>query len=1080
MVLAAVFVPNPGSVAAKPPSVAGTPAVASTAVHVVTLVTGDRVTVTVRNGKASIGAITPGKGRSAMTFGALDTGGHLQVIPRDALPLLRAGRLDSRLFDLTALVDLRYDERRKDLPLIVTGGSAAGASPMSRMAGAGAVRAVPGGSALKPAKADLPRLWSGLTGGLNTSSAATGGLSKVWLDGLRKPSLDVSVPLIGAPTAWAAGFTGTGVKVAVVDTGIDSTHPDLAGKVIAAQDFSASGNTLDQVGHGTHVAATIASNDTRYRGVAPGAQLLSAKVCADIGCEESAILAGMQWAVEQGAKVVNMSLSGQDTPDQDLEEAAVEDLTARFGALFVIAAGNDGTDRSIESPGSASSALTVGAVTKTDELADFSSRGPRLGDSAIKPDITAPGVNIVAARSKDAELGSPGDTHLALSGTSMATPHVAGSAAILVQQHPDWAPARLKAALMASAKASPTIDVFAQGAGRVDVARAITQTIVADPPSVSFGLQQFPHTDDVPDVRTVTYSNLGGTDVTLDLSLTGSAPAGLFTLSANTLTVPAGGTASVTLTSDTRLDIPNTRYTGYLVAKAGAAQVSTPFAVDKEVESHNVTLRHFDRSGQPAQNFFDLLRDPATGVFLAIEFGAASVRIPKGRYDVLSVIDSPDGSATMLIEPAVAVDQDVTVAMDARNGRPVSVTVPLPDASPIVEAAAGVLDGPGGAVTAFAFGAADNSSIFAGSSDPNRRSPSVHSMFLASYSRAGADPAVSDYVALVMWHEQGRMFPGFTRRVSPADLATIHAEHVSEVPATGFVFNQPNWPDGFSASISPGLQASLPGKRTEYYNTDDGVRWVRELFTADEDFTVPGNDLFSLATRFEGGKQYNERRNVAPYGPGFSPFNSPPGWVSRRGDTMDLIPNVINDQLNWFGLPTSADTMRLTLDRDGTRLLDQPGFAEVNVPPGDARYRLGVDLTRHGLSTLSTSVSCVWTFRSATVHSEQGVSLPLSAVRFLPVLDNHNTAPAGRLWPVPLEVQRQPGSTAGTVKTLTVQVSYDDGATWTDVPVIRFGQKGLVVLKHPAGSGYVSLRASSTDSAGNTVNETVIRAYRTA
>ena len=212
-------------------------------------------------------------------------------------------------------------------------------------------------------------------------------------------------------------------------------------------------------------------------------------MCDESAARESAILAGMQWAAtEEKAKVVNISLGGTDTPEVDPLEEAVNRLTAQSGTLFVVAAGNEGGEGTVGSPGSADAALTVGAVDKQDELADFSSRGPRVGDGAVKPDITAPGVDIVAAGAKESVIGEPvGEQYMRLSGTSMATPHVAGAAAILAQQHPDWKAAELKGALMGSAKPAADQTAFEQGAGRVDVARAIKQTVIAEPGSVSFG-----------------------------------------------------------------------------------------------------------------------------------------------------------------------------------------------------------------------------------------------------------------------------------------------------------------------------------------------------------------------------------------------------------------------------------------------------------------------------------------------------------------------------------------------------------------------------------------------------------------
>ncbi|MFC6087666.1 S8 family serine peptidase [Saccharothrix lopnurensis] len=124
---------------------------------------------------------------------------------------------------------------------------------------------------------------------------------------------------------------------------MDGDHPDLAGREVAERNFSAEPDAVDRAGHGTHVAATIAGGGARYRGVAPDARVLDGKVCeASGGCRESAILAGMEWAVEQGADVVNLSLGYQDSPGVDPLEETVNALSARTGALFVVAAGNAG------------------------------------------------------------------------------------------------------------------------------------------------------------------------------------------------------------------------------------------------------------------------------------------------------------------------------------------------------------------------------------------------------------------------------------------------------------------------------------------------------------------------------------------------------------------------------------------------------------------------------------------------------------------------------------------------------------------------------------------------------------------
>lgn len=302
--------------------------------------------------------------------------------------------------------------------------------------------------------------------------------------------------------------------------------------MIESKNFSTAADATDHFGHGTHVASiaagTGAKSNGKYKGVAPGARILNGKVLDDNGSgDDSGILIGMEWAAAQGADVVNLSLGGQDTPEIDPLEAEVNKLSAEKGILFAIAAGNSGPE-SVGSPGSADAALTVGAVDDKDKLAYFSSTGPR-GDGAIKPDVTAPGVDITAAAAKgsfiDQEVGENPPGYLPLSGTSMATPHVAGAAAILKQEHPDWGYAELKGALTGSAKGGK-YSPFQQGSGRIQVDKAIKQTVIADPVSVSFGTQLWPHTDDKPDTKPLTYRNLGTKDVTLKLTSTATDPKG--------------------------------------------------------------------------------------------------------------------------------------------------------------------------------------------------------------------------------------------------------------------------------------------------------------------------------------------------------------------------------------------------------------------------------------------------------------------------------------------------------------------------------------------------------------------------
>jgi subtilisin family serine protease len=1036
----------------------------------VTLITGDRVTVGV-DGSVTV---AKGPGRAGIALLTRRVGGHVSVIPSDALPLLAAGRLDRRLFDVTQLLAFGYDDRRGSLPLVVTN---AGVPAGLRANG---IRALPDvhGYAMAENHADVASFWAGLAGQPSTVDRAGTAPSKVWLDGLRQPTLDVSVPQIGAPVAWAAGYTGAGQRVAVVDTGIDATHPDLAGKVVAEQDFAAgTEDGLDHVGHGTHVASTItgsgAASGGRYKGVAPGVRLVDAKVCVAEGCPESWILAGMQWAVaDEHAKVVNMSLGGPDTPDVDPVEQAVATLTDQYGALFVVAAGNSGQDRSVASPASADAALAVGALTKGGDLAGFSSRGPRTGDDGMKPDISAPGVDITAARSKDGSFGTPGDSYVTLSGTSMAAPHVAGSAAILAQEHPDWTPAQLKAALIASANELPGIGVFGQGAGRVDVARAITQTVVGTPVSVSFGVASFPHDDDVPVTRPVSYHNDGATAVTLTLT----TPSPVFSVAPSTVTVPAGGDATVQVTADTRVASPNGLLGADLTATGPGVVARTPLGVEKQAETYDLTLVHRDRSGAPTGRYDTLVENlDELGIYEASAGpDTVTLRLPRGRY-VVSTILSGDGW-TELVRPELVLDHAQTVVLDGSRAKPMTVTVPRAQARPTnAEVGFTTQQSPdlGYSVSVIV---SSFDQLFSGQVGPDRSYPKLVSKVDGQYADPGprGDFSDSPNVFLLTWFTHGRMVTGVTHRLRTADLATVRADFAAPVPGGPTI--QSTWGNlpgvyegGFAVSTLP-FQA--PFRRTEYYNEDPGLVWTSSL--SEPDYV---GSLDSPGTVYRAGCAYHVTWDGAVSGPTMPDRGVPRQYVWRTGDVISADLWLFGDAAGHLGL-SNPTTARTTLSRNGSVLgqTTGAGFGDFTVPAGPARYRLETEVTRAAPFTSSTHLTAAWTFTSAHVSGTAPTVLPLSVVRFLPPVDLTGTAPKGRTVTVPVVVDRQAGSTATAVRTLTVAVAYDDGKTWTAVPV----SNGAVKLRQPGRAGFVSLRATATDTSGNTVEETVIRAYRIA
>jgi subtilisin family serine protease len=307
--------------------------------------------------------------------------------------------------------------------------------------------------------------------------------------------LDYSSNLLNLPTIWNdLGYTGEGVKIAILDTGVDYTHPDLGGclgpgcKVVDGYNFiSYNLNPMDDHGHGTHVAAIAAgtgASQASLKGVAPDALIYAYKVLNQDGSGSfNAILEGMERALDPNGDgdysdrvdVVNMSL-GANVNNPNHPASLYADKLSREGIVVVIAAGNSGPNNStIATPAASRKAITVGASDDTDSMATFSSRGPTT-IGTIKPDIVAPGVEICAAQTNNwlPNKNCIDQDHISISGTSMASPQVAGIAALLLEKYPSWSPDDIKYTLR-----NTTIDlgsnVYTQGHGRVDPLSAINQ-----------------------------------------------------------------------------------------------------------------------------------------------------------------------------------------------------------------------------------------------------------------------------------------------------------------------------------------------------------------------------------------------------------------------------------------------------------------------------------------------------------------------------------------------------------------------------------------------------------------------------
>ncbi|MFE1199868.1 S8 family serine peptidase [Streptomyces olivaceoviridis] len=1072
-----------GSHAAQPAvSASWTDGVPSPKARSVTLVTGDRAQV---DAQGRVIGVIPGEGREGVPISRKVVGGHTYVLPVDASGLIASGTLDRRLFDVTELVASRYDDtNRGTLPLIVSYTASADAKRTLTAAKVAVTRALPAvdGAALRVPKVSAVHTWNALTdgqaGGRRTLSP---GVGAIWLDGVRHATLDRSTAQIGAPQAWQAGWTGKGVRVAVLDTGVDQTHPDLQDAEVAEKNFSDAGDAVDHVGHGTHVASVItgsgAESGGRYKGVAPDAEILDGKVLDDQGSgTDSGILAGIDWAVAEGARVVNMSLGAPDSPGLDPVEQAVNRYSEEDGVLFAIAAGNNGPGAAtLDSPGSAAQALTVGAVDDVDATADFSSRGPTV-DGTLKPDLAAPGVDIVAAKAAEGYQGDPAaDGYVSMSGTSMATPHAAGAAALLAQQHPDWSGLRIKQTLTSSAVNGAKADAYQQGSGRLDVAEAVTQNIVGEQTSLDFGTQRWPHDDDQALVRHLAYRNLSSAPVTLDLAVeaTGeggqSAPADLFTLDTQQVTVPAGGSAQVSITADTSRSMPDGVYGGAVVATAGTQSVRTALVVTREAESYDVTLDFVAPNGTPAAAAASVV-GLDNDVFLTPQAadGKVTLRLPRGLYSIEAPLYT-DGSLALLVSPELDLTADSTLAFDARKARPVAITPPdhaAPSHTVIIGwHAQQNASAPPVISTWFSESFDDVTTAQVGPS-------AAHTVF-RSHVGGGWDGGDTGYN--LVYARDNSFFTGFSHTARLKELARVDV-HSGE-PAPGkWGTSLALWDDGVVATGLGLARTTLPGATRHYVSPVPGAKW----FTSTSQFSGTDQydgDLIGGLRSVRAGHVYTDTFNIGVFGPSIDETSSRKAGT-RYQDSMQLCIPVFSDGQG-HRAATFTTSARTIVTADGSTLIDEqtePCGVVSGLSDRETTYRIKTDLTRDpALSHVTTRVVADWTFSSRRPVRDVEEDLPLSTVRFTPHLTASSTAKPGSALRVPLTVEG--AAAGGKLARLSVQVSYDGGDTWRPARV-QVGKGMSIVLHHPRDAASVSLRSVVQDKAGNVSRQSIYSAYR--
>ncbi|GGZ33778.1 hypothetical protein GCM10010387_29970 [Streptomyces inusitatus] len=1071
--------------------------------HRITLITGDRVQVDARG---RVVGVEPAQGREKVPMHTRTGQGRTLVIPADAQRLISDGTLDERLFDITELNSRESRAVYGDGVKVIVGyrGTA------GREAGSG-IRAAAGTTARSlaslnadavtvPAR-DAAAFWETLTrtadGGHGRTAAA--GVDRISLDGVYTARFDPGKARADAAGSGArvrrAGYDGTGVKIAVLDSGVDGTHRDLAGRVVAERNFSRSPDSEDRYGQGTQVASvaagTGAASNGVHRGVAPGAEVLSGKVLDDGGSTTvSAVIAGIDWAVAQGADIVNLSFSASGRPESDPLETHIDRVTAERGVLFTVMAGDRGPKpRSIESPGRTEGALTVGAVDGQDRLAGFSAVGPGLG-GGIKPDLTAPGVNITAA----ATAGTPNQNppgYVPLSGTWIAAPHVAGAAALLKQRHPKWKSAELKSALTGSAKnGTHQHTPFEQGTGRVAADRALEQRVFAEPSTVTFGTQRYPHTDDTPVTRSIAYRNIGGEDLTLDLTVTSvgpdgkPAPEGFLTLGRNRITVPAGGTASVELTADTRLggDV-NGVYAATVVASGGGQSVRTTAGVEREVESYDLTVRHIDRHGQPGRDFRTWIRPVGTGGKIDKDWlrpgdgsGTVTTRLPRGAYTLDSVnevdpLDSTKG-LDVLSRPELSVDRDMTLTVDARTARPVDITPPDAGAKPFSVSMHNRIKVPGFDSIGSSLALPSFENFRTAHLGPDITDGSLTQSWTGHWSKGDSVQYSTVHGGVVQ-----RLATGHVKRFKDRDLAKVRLRLGASAPGkragVWVIGDLPHQLPGFARTMPP---QRAPGVRTLYLSGGDGATWTLyasqfgEIKGKAEDepettYHLPRDETF------RPGKTYTRTMNT----PVFAPRITEGEGVFREEDSITGALRVFSDGAGNYG-GSKYSSVKTTLHRGKTRIGENTdpltGDESFAVGPADAPYTLSTSVTRSPeLAKAGSRIDASWTFRSQRPGTEEKVALPVSVARLKAAVSPDGTAPAGRTQRVPVTVQG--AAAGGNLRSLEVSASYDHGRTWKKLPVTRGG----VTVGNPAKGKAITFRSVVTDKKGNKGTVTLYNAY---
>ncbi len=532
-------------------------------------------------------------------------------------------------------------------------------------------------------------------GAAYTDLASADSVERVSLDVRYDLALDEAANRTNAASARQQfDVSGEGVRVAVLDTGINESHPDID-QVALEKNFTAASEE-DPDGHGTHVAGIIAGDGTSnssYVGMAPNVTLLDGRVC-DTGCPSSAIISGIKWATDNDADVISISIGGPNyqVRSNDIYRDAVQ-YAVNNGTMVVISAGNDGRVGygTVGSPGTLDDAFTVGSTDKTGNLSAFSSLGPTNGGFFLKPDVVAPGSNVMSANTN---WKSEADYH-SLSGTSMSTPVVSGIAALVEENNANYSVERLRSVIGSTADPLDPADhdnVYGQGTGLVNATDAVDPGAVVTPSTVDFGA----YSENTTVTRTVTVTNFGDQSETFNVtaSATGvrtgtDANASVWTNVSNPLTLGPNESADIELTVDTSL--PADLYSGRLSLDDNEYTAAFGF-----VRAYNVTV---EKQGLGGSNVTGdalwLFTNESHQLQHRFQMGLTTLTsdshsygiVEPGEYNLMTTGVDEDTGQPIVVVREVTIDGSTTITLDEANTTTLSLnTSAIPDADkPLVK-----------------------------------------------------------------------------------------------------------------------------------------------------------------------------------------------------------------------------------------------------------------------------------------------------------------------------------------------------------------------------------------------------------